>query len=367
MRSENFLNRTANPWPGREDLSDEFRRLLGSLPDGADEIAECLATARRIDVDDEDSWCREWMRLGDHARFVAETSASQGVGTARNYWLRAISYYEAAAFPFDSSDARQQMVLERMRTCASAFLRWADPKGAVVTIPWRADYPLQGCFLPARSETGLAATVICFVEPGRRKEPALLRLAVQATTRGLSLLVVDLFGADAQDRFDRIVGSRDLESAVGGVMDYVAAREDVDESRVAILADDWGSSFVARGIALDQRYAAAVCDAGLWDIHERAFMARRSTPGQAGCASALTTSRVARHITCPVLVAMPEQGWLAPDSATKLVAQMKREHPDITLKIFPGEQGAAEISAAANEFIFDWLAARLGRGARLRS
>ncbi|CCE08883.1 conserved hypothetical protein [Bradyrhizobium sp. STM 3843] len=367
MRSENFLNQTSSPWPGREDLSDELNRLLGSLPDGGSDIAECLATARRIDVDDEDSWCREWTRLGDHARFVAETSASCGLDSAQNYWLRAINYYEAALFPFTSSDSRQQTVLARMRACSSAFLRCADPKGAVVTIPWRADYPLQGYFLPARGEAGKAATVICFVEPGRRKEAALLKLAGHAIARGLSLLVVDLLGVETASRFDDIVGSRDLESAVASVMDYVSEREDVDETRIAILAEDWGSSFVARGIALDQRYAAAVCDAGLWDVHERAFLARRSASGHGGLVSTIGTSRVARHIMCPVLIAMHEQGWLCPKQATKLVAQMKREHPDITLKILSGEQSSADASAAANEFIFDWIAMRLGSSTGLRS
>ena len=43
-------------------------------------------------------------------------------------------------------------------------------------------------------------------------------------------------------------------------MDYLVDRDDVDECRVAILADEWSSSFVARGIAFDDRFAAAVCD-----------------------------------------------------------------------------------------------------------
>ena len=55
MRSEIFLNQTLGHWPGREDLSDELKRLVGSLPDGCADLAECLATARRIDVNDEDS------------------------------------------------------------------------------------------------------------------------------------------------------------------------------------------------------------------------------------------------------------------------------------------------------------------------
>jgi dienelactone hydrolase len=245
-----------------------------------------------------------------------------------------------------------------MRACARAFLRHGEPQGEVVTIPWRADYPLQGYFVPARN-LGRAPAVICMVEPGRRKEACLFKLADYAAERGLSLLVVDLLGSGAGDRFEDIVGSRQLETALGSVTDYATARDDVDETRVAVLADEWGSSFVARGIALDQRYAAAVCDAGLWDMHERAFLARRLASGNCAAAT-MGASRVALRISCPVLIAIPSRGWLRAERVTKLVAEMRRERQDITLKVVPGEQGSTANSALANQLIFDWIAAQLG-------
>jgi hypothetical protein len=232
---------------------------------------------------------------------------------------------------------------------------------------WRADYPLQGYFLPARGEAGRAPAVICISEPGQRKEACLPKLAHLAFERGLSLLVVDLLGPGTGERFAEIVGSRELESAVGCAMDYLTAREDVDEERIAVLADEWGSSFVARGIAFDQRYAAAVCDAGLWDMHERAFLARCAASGRAAMDPGRGASQVARHIMCPVLIALREQGWLQPDHVARLVAQMKQDHPDITLKLFAGEQGSAGNPAPANVFVFDWIAARLSKPRRLWS
>jgi dienelactone hydrolase len=372
MRPETFL-KTWSHWSGREDLSDEFKRILGSASEGEAEFAELLAAARRIDIDDDDSWYRELTRVADDTAVLAEAAIARGgVEVANRKWRLAIDCYEAAAFPFDSSDQRQQAATARVRACARAFLRYGDPQGEVVTIPWRADYPLEGYFVPARNP-GWAPAVICMVEPGRRKEACLFKLAEYAAERGLSLLVVDLLGPGTGDRFDDIVGSRQLETALGSVMDYVTARDDVDETRIAILADEWGSSFVARGIASDQRYAAAVCDAGLWDMHERAFMARRFASGDCA-AAAMGASRVALRISCPVLIAMPSRGWLRAERVTKLVAELRRERQDITLKIVPGEQGNSAGSALANQFIFDWIAAQLGsvrqrakRASKLRS
>lgn len=369
MRLEHFPEDWRH-WPGREDLSDELARILSAVQHGDSELADCVAAAKRIDISDENSWFCEWALIADDAARLAEVAVGRGcIETAERHWARAIKYCQAAALPFDHPDQRQRAAAARMRACALAYLHHRDVQGQVVTIPWRDHYPLEGYFLPAKAGKGAAPALICFGEPGQRKEAHLLKLARMANDRGLSLLVVDLFGAGADEGFEEIVGCRSLETAVGSAMDYLTMRDDVDENRIAILADEWGSSFVARGIAFDPRYAAAVCDAGLWDMHERAFLARRFAPSCAATALTIGSSRVARHIACPVLIAMQEPGWIDGDHAAKLVAQMKAEHPDIamTLKIFSARSDGSESAALADEFIFDWIAARVGRARKLQS
>src|SRR5262249_17736425 len=144
--------------------------------------------------------------------------------------------------------------------------------------------------------------IICIGEPGQRKEEYLHKVARYARERGMSLLAVDLLGAGIESQFDQFVGSSDLEMTVGHIMDYLVERDDVDRSRVAILADGWGSSFVARGIAFDDRFVAAVCDGGIWDLHERAFLAGRVSFQTQFSRQFLDLSRVARNIKCPVLI-----------------------------------------------------------------
>jgi hypothetical protein len=362
MRSANFP-KIWSRW-SREDLSGEFERLLGGVTDGGTDFAECLATAGRIDLTSDESWCRAWAQVADQTKALADTALDQGrTDIAATNWLRAINYYQAAAFPLDGVDERAQGVVARMQACAGAFLRCRKPQAEVVTIPWRADYPLEGYFLPAASAPDKAPAVLCFSEPGRRKEGCLAKLALLAAERGLSFLFVDVMGPRGTNRFDDIVGSRDLESAVGSAMDFLAARDDIDEDRIAVLAHEWGSSFVARGIALDQRYAVAVCDGGLWDIQERSFLAQRMASRDASVAASIRrASRVARHILCPVLIAVKEQGWLNVDHAAALVEEMRADHSDITLKVFAGGRGNVGTDAPTNEFILDWIAGRLRSG-----
>lgn len=350
-------------WPEREDLSIEFTRLLGAAQEGGSTVAECCLTASRIDLSDDHSWYREWKRTAD-ANYERGNAAlcSGHVLTARSNWLRAISYYQSAAAPLDCEDKEHQAAIASMRQCARDYLYHGKPRGEVVTIPWLSGYPLEGYFLPTQA-AGHAPAIICIGEPGRRKEEYLYKVAPYAGKRGMSLLAVDLLGTGPDAQFEQIVGRSDLEMAVGRIMDYLIERPDIDPSRIAILADGWGSSFVARGIAFDDRFAAAACDGGIWDLHERAFLIGR-TPFEAEFLRQ-GFSRVARNIKCPVLISTGERGWLEAGRVRELYDHLRADGRDVTLKVFSrGEtaalQGHVDNPTLANEYIFDWLASRLG-------
>jgi dienelactone hydrolase len=195
-------------------------------------------------------------------------------------------------------------------------------------------------------------------------------VAHHACERGIALLAVDLLGEGTEVRFEEILQRHKLESAIDRFADYLAGRDDVDADRIAILGDNWSSSFVARGIAFDQRFAAAVCDGGVWDAHERAFVRKRALPVARDTDRNWETNRLLRSIQCPVLVTLGEKGWLESDRVIELTDQIRAENRDLTLKIFrqretAAAQGHLDNPTLANEFIFDWIASRLRR-VRLR-
>jgi dienelactone hydrolase len=205
--------------------------------------------------------------------------------------------------------------------------------------------------------------VVCMGDPGHRKEEYLFKMARYARERGMSLLAVDLLGCGIGAEFDQVIGRPDLESSVGHVMDYLTTRDDVDEHRIAILGDGAGSSFVARGVALDNRFAAVVCDGGLWDMHEHAFLMNRFSRDGAG-SMGIEAAWPGRRFHCPVLIPVGGQGWLQSGVVTDLFERLKSYHPDISLKIFESwetaaAQGHYDNPTLANEFIFDWVADRL--------
>lgn len=350
------------PWPGREDFNTEFIRMLASAQHGGATIAECLSAAGSIDVTDS-SWYRAWTGLAD----VNSARASQAIrsgylATARSNWLRAMNYYQAAASPLEPSMEREQSI-RCMRQCATQYLRYRSQSAELVHVPWLADHSLQGYFLPAAGKAR-APTVICIGEPGCRKEELLYKAAPHAEQRGLSMLAVDLHGPGVGAEFETLIAASRLETAVGQLMDYVVERPDVDDQRIAIYADACSSSFVARSIARDGRFAAAVCDGGIWDLHEQAFLNRRSGSTHGQTAFSPSSKRISQYICCPVLVTVGERGWLEPETVTELFDQIRDDGPARILKIFTSEETASaqahvDNPTLANEYIFDWVASRL--------
>jgi dienelactone hydrolase len=362
-------------WLDSDEFSSEFLKLLAAAQEGGAMVSECFLVASRIDPHDRaDSWHREWLRIADRNAERASAALDRGHRlTARSNWLRAINYYQASTFVLDSADARQQEAIEAMRSCARRFIEHSTPAGEVVEIPWLQDHSLEGYFLPASTASGRTPVVVCMGDPGHRKEEYLFKMSRYARERGMALLAVDLLGSRADAEFDQIAGRRDLESSVSHVMDYLTTRGDVDAGRIALVGDGAGSSFVARGVAFDNRFAAVACDGGLWDMHEQAFLMNRlsqdgatirGTAGDWIAGNSMEGGGPGLTFHCPVLVTVGGQGWLKGDVVTDLFERLRGRHRDISLKIFESPETAAaqghhDNPTLANEFIFDWIADRL--------
>ncbi|MGY3618873.1 alpha/beta hydrolase family protein [Bradyrhizobium sp. USDA 10063] len=358
-------------WPEREDLSLEFTRLLASAQEGGATFSECWRTASRIDLtgdDGDDSWHREWAAAAEVNRERASSAAAQGhPATARSNWLRAINYYLTAAYPFDLAPDKRQSAMASMRECAASYLNCREPRGEVVSIPWLSEFTLQGYYLPAPASGGGAPVVICIGEPGHHKEEFLFKLARHASERGMALLAVDVLGDGTGLSFEKVSLHHRPERAIGPIMDYLIGRDDVDARRVAILADGWSSSFVARGIAFDHRFAAAVCDGGIWDLHLGSFLDPQNRPFGVEPCPELEADRILRRVRCPLLVAASKRGGLSADRIAELTDRLRagRRDRDVTLEISEGAetaaaQGRSDNPILAKEFIFDWIASRIG-------
>jgi dienelactone hydrolase len=357
-------------WPGHDECSFQFLRVLGAAQEGGSTISECLLTASAIDPACEDSWHRQWMRVADFNRQRGETAFAAGhVKTALSNWLRAANYYRTALAFVGDRDVRNDRALEHMHRCSQLYLMHSTPAGVVVDLALPDGRVMQGYFLPAPGRSR-RPVVICIAAPDHYKEDHLYRMPRYAHERGLSLLLVDLPGHHGSEGASgRKSGRYEIEAAISSWVDYLVERPDVDQNRIAVFGDGLGAAFATRCASFDDRFKAAVCDAGIWDLHERAFLAARPASNPASLNFAehidrLTRSNTAQNIRCPILVALGEHDWLDAGHVARCCDALIADGLKLDLKIFSASETAASHAQRDNptigsEFIFDWIADQL--------
>lgn len=349
-------------WPDREDLSAEFIKLLAAAQEGGSTVSECWLTLSKINLASERSWSEEWIKTAERNEARAEHSLlNNNLVTARRNWLRATTYFHAAARPPGYANDLLDGAVAGMRRCATSFLKTRLPAGQVFSIPWTEDLSLQAYYLPSAFRDD-GPVIVCIGEPGSYKEELITKYAGHAGERGFSLLAVDLLGTETALSPERLEGHK-FEAAMSRVLDFLSERPGVDSTRIAIVADACSSSLVARSAASDARFAAAVCDAGIWDSHEKSFFYRQAGDGeQAGWLD--EANAISRSIDCPLLVTAGEGGWLLPGALIEFGSQLSSIHRDASLILFgraetAAMQGHIDNPTLANEVIFDWLEERL--------
>ncbi len=367
-----FDSRGWMQWPANEDYSLQFLNLLGATQDGGSIVSECMLVASGIDPGCEESWYAQWKKAADLNKSRGDIAQARGhLSTALSNWLRAANYYRAAQAFMGIDDPRQSAAVAQMMTCSQSYVLNSTPRGEIVEIPWGEDGTIQGYFLPPAGKAGRKVPVIvCVGGPEQHKEEYLCRLPRYAHERGMALLLIDLPGQGHRRGRNEGFGRYDIETVISGWVDFLEERRDVNPRKIVILGDGLGASFATRGARFDPRFAAAVCDAGIWDLHERAFLAARiysADPNSNDISNDIVRlcgkSSAVRN-QCPMLVTLRERDWLDADHVTRCCEAMVSNGQDVDLKVFCAIDAAAareqhDHPATANEFIFDWIADRL--------
>jgi pimeloyl-ACP methyl ester carboxylesterase len=361
-------------WPANEDYSLQFLRLLGTAQDGGSTVSECLLAASGIDPACEESWYRQWKQAADLNKSRGDIAYARGHGqTALSNWLRAANYYRTAQTFMGIDDPRQGAAIAQMMACSQLYVRNAAPAVEMVEIPWGNDNSLQGYFLPPPGRAGRKVPVVlCIGGQDQYKEEHLCRMPRYAHDRGMALLLVDLPGFGHRRGSDEGFGRYDIETAISGWVDFLEARRDVNARKIVILGDSLGAALATRAACFDSRFAAAICDAGIWDLHERAFLAARMSGAQTmrdgidDHVDLLCRSSIAARIDCPMLVALGEHDGLDADHVRRCCDALADTGCDIEFNVFCNTDAAAlqpqgDYPTVANEFIFDWIADRMAK------
>jgi dienelactone hydrolase len=353
-------------WPDNTEYSHHFMRVLGTAQEGASTISECFHTATLIDPGDDESWYAAWSHVAEVNRARGdEAFAQRRLNAATSNWLRASNYFRTAEALLASKDPRRKQLLRNMKKCSRLYL---EHKGEVIRIPYENGF-LEAYFIEAPNGGRLLPVVICLGGADTYKDDLLYTMRQSAADNGLSVLLIDAPGAEALLQENRIASRADVEIPVTRWVDYLLSRGDVDPARIAIYGSGLGASHATRSASHDSRFAAAVCDGGLWDRHERLFVMNRREQARDGIPDAGRARQVAEHhlgmqLKCPYLMTIGQHDFLAVDDATDVFKSARRAGMRVDLKVFSAGETAAspghiDNPTLANECIFEWIRERL--------
>ena len=244
-----------------------------------------------------------------------------------------------------------------------------------------ADGPLPALFVSGHG-SGKRPCLVFFNGYDVTKEVLYLMGAGALAVRGISVLLCDQPGSGGALRLHGIRTRYDMEAPAAACWNAMAARPDIDPSRIAIAGISMGGYFAPRAAAVDHRFAACVAWGAFHDL-----LGVAANLAQTGAHSAppfqvtwvfgmdeqklrevaprFNLDSVIGEMICPLLVVHGESDRQVPVAQARRTYEMAASSPRRDLLVFPAgswgsEHCQVDDPTLALDAIGDWLQEVLG-------
>lgn len=246
-----------------EVMDDQLKHQIGQMFFGMSDLGECLEAARRVVVDDEESWLVAWSDQARTLQARAEDSERRGRPVpAGDAFLRAATYWRASLMHFSyPDDPRIKEHALNAYHCYDRYLGNSRYPGSYLEIPY------EGSFLPSylyRSPvaTGDAPLLIFF--QGRDAWPEDTRWVYDgAIRRGYHCLSVQCPGQGMALRVNNLAFRYDWENVVTPIVDVAVALDGVDPHRIGLMGLSFGGYLAPRAAAFEKRLKVCIANPGV--------------------------------------------------------------------------------------------------------
>jgi hypothetical protein len=227
------------------------------------EISEIYSATSKINENELDTWRVSWKELAEKVEEIALTAEERGHSvTAREAYLRAVTYYRYSSYALRFSDPRFRSTIEKSRSLFQSFAKLSDPPIEIIEIPYEGK-TLPGFFMRHDASGSKRPTIII---GDNASEELYYWIGPPAVERGYNVLLVDLPGMGLNS-FNGINYRPDTEVPVKAVIDYLYSRNDVDTSRIAVYGGgETGGYIMTRASAYENRIRACIVDPFVSDM-----------------------------------------------------------------------------------------------------
>jgi dienelactone hydrolase len=238
--------------------------LIGEMDKAGSRLRQAAGVPPNGDLE---AWYREWYALGEELETLgAEAFDRRRRRTAGNCFYRATQYYQWSEAFLPGDDPRKAIAYRRHLDCFRQAVELGDRDVEIVDVPYE-EGPLPAYFVRATGDDSAAPAVVFFDGLDGNKEE-FYPLARAIADRGVGVLAIDGPGQGEALKLRGIRSRYDYEVAGSAAYEWIAARPDVDPSRVGIVALSFGGYIAGRVAAYEKRYAACVAFGAQWDYRE---------------------------------------------------------------------------------------------------
>ena len=231
--------------------------VLGAISNGGAETGEVFYTASKIKDGDAASWQEQWIATAERAEARGRKSLAEGhVVSAREQLLRASNYYRFGLLAMMTDDPRLRATAAKSRNAMKEAGKLFDPPLEYVEIPFEGTV-MPGYFRKAAADGKPRKTLLMLGGGETFAEDLVFYIMPQAIERGYNFMTLDLPGQGLlplEGKTFRPEMYRGIKKAV----DFLAARKDVDKSRLAAFGISGGGGFAPQAAEHDPRIKAVV-------------------------------------------------------------------------------------------------------------
>lgn len=296
-----------------------------------------LMTLRQRIVDP-DGWCDAWMEAATAHETVGRKALDTGARlTAGEALARAALYCHFAQGYFTDKFADRKLAAEKRK---QDLFRAAAPLLSPPLV--RVDIPFRGGVAPGylRLPAGVSRPpcAILFGGLDSTKEDS-LSMSDLLVTRGVATLAFD--GPGQGEMFYRMKLIPDFEAAVSAAIDFVAARNDIDATRLGVIGRSTGGHWACQAAGKDKRVKAAVAWGLAYHARNMPQMPQVVQNRWMRAAGLKTVEEamayfkgydldgVASRITCPLMIVQGGRDPIVPPEGVELVTRQAKGRVEV--------------------------------------
>ncbi|HKX07187.1 MAG TPA: alpha/beta hydrolase [Stellaceae bacterium] len=356
---------------------DQPRSVYLSAPCGVEATADFAAIRARVQKFADASPAFEATAKRREAKAREAEAAGERVTARENYFMAAV-HWAAAQWPIDENNEQNLAYNERKRACYTSYAAVADHRIEAVWIPFRGKALPAWLHLPPGHSGGPIPAVVSIPGMDSFKEIAVALYGDRWLTRGIAVLAVDGPGQYESAVLGIPVSVPAWAEAGPAIMNWLAARPEIDASRIGIAGVSMGSLFATIAAGSEPRFRACAVshtnfEPGCHTIFEEAsptfkqrFMYMAGIPDEAAFDAfrkTLTWEGFAEKIRAPYLALAGDADELCPLVHTeRLIAALPGPK---RLVVYQDSRHAVGGVPATNfgpyppTLMADWMAARL--------